>query len=327
VALALPAFRSALEREEARQVLEPDLPAVQWLASRGRRDASSPTDWRAWLLSRFGPGPAALASCPAGPAVRALASGRLDEGFWACAQPVHLLTALDHVRLAPLADLGRAPEEARALADSINASLAGSGYSLQPVESAISALACPTEIHCDTVDPSRVEGRDIRDWLPAGRDGLQVRKLMNELQMLLHEHPVNVRRAERGLLPANALWLWGFGRAQERVGTALPALCTDDAWLRGLWRLHGGSAQPLRTAMQALTTERALLVAAAAIGGDPGDELARWDAELAAPLAAALRAGHIEDAGLLLGDVSYALAHADRFAVWRRRRPWTELLA
>jgi hypothetical protein len=326
VALALPAFRSALERENGQRGAMPSLRDTRWLASRGRRGATPQHDWRGWLLSRFGPGADTLQRCPAGVSVRALASGGRDPGCWACAQPVHLLTGLDHLRLAPLADLALSPEEAQALADSINAALAGSGYALWRAEPGPWSLGCSTDIECDTVEPAQAEGRDIRDCLPAGRDGARVRKLMNELQMLLHEHPINMARAGRGLAPVNSLWLWGFGRAREPAIGPLPALCSDDAWLNGLWRLRGGEARSLAAAERALATETTLLIAATGVGPDPAAELDGWEAGLCAPLATALRRGRIRSASVLLGDASFAITKADRFAVWRRRRSWQELL-
>ena len=327
VALAVPRFRAALEQHVELGSAAPVLPGMQWLASRAHRAGASPGDWRTWLLSRFGPGADMLQRCPAGPAVRALATGAREEGCWACAQPVHLLIGLDHLRLAPLAGLQLSTEEARAIDGSIGATLAGSGYSLRPSEAGPWTLACPTEIQCDTVEPAQAEGRDIRDCLPAGRDGAQIRKLMNELQMLLHEHPVNARRAERGLIPVNSFWLWGFGRSQDLEPTQLPTLCTDDPWLRGLWRLHGIAAQPPAAAAGALETEATLLIAAADAVADPVLALERWESDLGAPLAAALRSGRIRSASIRLGDVSYTMSRADRLAVWRRRRAWTELLA
>ena len=115
VAIALPAFRAVLERGGETGSSAARLPETQWLASRGRRMATSPDDWRAWLLSQFGPGAAALKSCPAGVSARSLATGRREDGSWACADPVHLLTGLDHLRLAPLAGLRLTPAEVLAL--------------------------------------------------------------------------------------------------------------------------------------------------------------------------------------------------------------------
>jgi hypothetical protein len=47
--------------------------------------------------------------------------------------------------------------------------------------------------------------------LPSGEAGREWRVLFNELQVLLHAHPVNAARIARGRLPINALWLWGAG--------------------------------------------------------------------------------------------------------------------
>ena len=38
------------------------------------------------------------------------------------------------------------------------------------------------------------------------------RRLLNEIQMAWYEHPVNEARAQRGLPPVNALWLYGGAR-------------------------------------------------------------------------------------------------------------------
>jgi hypothetical protein len=240
---------------------------------------------------------------------------------------VHLVTALDHLRLAPLAALGLETAEAESLCESIAPALSDSGYTLRWAGYEPWTLECRTEIECDTVEPADAENRDLRDCLPAGRDAQQVRKLMNELQMLLHEHPVNVVRAERGLVPVNGVWLWGFGSARAVEPPTLPALATDDAWLRGLWRLSGGSALPLASAGQALECSEPLLVAAASPGTDAAAQLEQLDTGLLEPLAAALRRGSVRGASLLLGDVAYTVEHGDRFAFWRRRRPWPELLA
>jgi hypothetical protein len=326
VAVALPAFRRVLARAELAHGRGPDLSAVQWLASRGRRAAGSVPDWRAWLLSQFGPGAEPLRRCPAGPAVRALAIGRRDEGCWACADPVHLVTGLDHLRLAPLADLGLVSSEAQALCDSIAAELAQSGYVLHFSQQGPWLLECPTEIECESVEPADAEGHDLRDCLPTGRDGRAVRKLMNEFQMLLHEHPVNARRVDRGLAAVNALWLWGFGQAQAVEPVHSPMLATDDSWLQGLWKLHGGSGLPLAMAKQTLATADTLLVAATENVADAEAQLAQWDTALAEPLAAALRQGRVHSASLLLGDVPYSVERAARHAFWRRRRRWPELL-
>ncbi len=324
VALALPAFRAAVGANDGGP---PSLPGAEWLASRGRRTPAWRGEWRAWLLSHFGPGADALQRCPAGASVRALDASRRDDGCWGCAEPVHLLVGLDHLRLAPRATLALSAEDGRALATSLDAALAGSGFSLHYVERGPWLLECRTDIECETLEPAVAEGRDVRDSLPTGQDGARIRQLTNELQMLLHEHPVNARRGARGLPPVNSIWLWGFGRAGQVSDAYLPVLCTDDAWLSGLWCLHGAEARPLADAGGVLAAGTTMLIAAADSVGDPAGALERWDAELCAPLVSALRRGRTHRAEVLMGETPYTISRAARFAVWRRGRPWSELLA
>lgn len=61
------------------------------------------------------------------------------------------------------------------------------------------------------VPPHDIVGKGIFDYLPkVGReDGIM--KLLTRSQVLLKEHPVNLARKEKGLKPANSIWLWGQG--------------------------------------------------------------------------------------------------------------------
>ncbi len=59
--------------------------------------------------------------------------------------------------------------------------------------------------------PHDILGKCIRDYLPGGPYGEEVLSMMRESYDILMAHPVNISRMERGLLPANCLWLWGEG--------------------------------------------------------------------------------------------------------------------
>jgi hypothetical protein len=67
----------------------------------------------------------------------------------------------------------------------------------------------------------RVEGKYFGPALPAGVDGSRWRALLNEIQMLLHDCPINQERENRGLPLANSLWFWGAGEAP---------LCSAPLW-------------------------------------------------------------------------------------------------
>jgi len=69
----------------------------------------------------------------------------------------------------------------------------------------------------------------------AGGDPDTYYRLMTEFQMLLHDHPVNTGRVEKGWPPINGLWLWQGGISEFRDARPLPPLYTDDPLFRGQW--------------------------------------------------------------------------------------------
>src|SRR5450631_628932 len=60
--------------------------------------------------------------------------------------------------------------------------------------------------------PHDITGKSVLDFLPTGDGADTLNNIMNHAQMVLHDHPVNVRRKAEGLLPANSVWLWGHGK-------------------------------------------------------------------------------------------------------------------
>ncbi len=60
--------------------------------------------------------------------------------------------------------------------------------------------------------PHDITGKSILDHLPKGDGADTLISIMNHAQMVLHDHPVNLRRKEEGRLPGNSIWLWGHGK-------------------------------------------------------------------------------------------------------------------
>ncbi len=60
----------------------------------------------------------------------------------------------------------------------------------------------------DLTAPHDVLGQKIGEHLP---QEAKLREMMKESYELLNAHPVNVKRKELGLNPANSLWFWGAG--------------------------------------------------------------------------------------------------------------------
>lgn len=64
----------------------------------------------------------------------------------------------------------------------------------------------------DLTPPHDILGKRVADYLPSGKDSLPLLKMMKESQGLLENHPVNLKRKEKGLRPANSIWIWGEGK-------------------------------------------------------------------------------------------------------------------
>jgi hypothetical protein len=133
---------------------------------------------------------------------------------------------------------------------------------------------------------------------------------------------------ERGQPAINSVWLWGIGRLGRLLQVELPSLYTDDEWLTGLWRLHGGAARPLDEFAAAGDAAKDTLVACAnAPGVDPGIALAFVETSCFAPARARLLQRSTATISMLLGNQTVAVGSHARYRFWRRRRPLSEALA
>ena len=65
------------------------------------------------------------------------------------------------------------------------------------------------------VNAKNVAGKRIGDFLPEGDAGARFVSLMEKSYAVLNDHPVNKKRREKGLAPANGLWISGCGKSVE----------------------------------------------------------------------------------------------------------------
>jgi hypothetical protein len=91
-----------------------------------------------------------------------------------------------------------------------------------------------------TASLDRVIGRPVDPWLPRVPGAGPVRRLQQEMQMLLYTHEVSEARLRRGLLPVNSFWVSGTGALEAGSPASLPAdlevvLSLRDAALAGDW--------------------------------------------------------------------------------------------
>ena len=156
---------------------------------------------------------------------------------WALVTPCHWHVGTDHIAMSGVDGIGLEEAESEALCAAMAPWFVQDGVEL--------LYAGPTQWlargevfrNLATASLDRVLGRNIDAWMPEGPQAAPLRRLQNEMQMLLYHHPVNDARAERGALPINSFWLSGTGALPDAVSVAGSA--TDHPGLRWAPALRG----------------------------------------------------------------------------------------
>jgi hypothetical protein len=306
------------------------LVSAELLLARGRRKRLPAKSPEAWLFERFAI--SRQRDWPVAP-YTLLADGGTPEGhFWMRADPVHLGLTRNSLTLAESSGLEISREEAEALVETLNGHFAPAVlfYPMQP-ERWYVRLQAPPEVQ--TTPPNAAYEGLIEDHLPTGPDAMRCHALMNEVQMLLHEHPVNAAREARGAPALNSVWLWGGGILAAATKPSLTAVVGNDPLARGLALAAELPARTLPGNAQALLASaepRGVMLVV--LDGPSGDSRGRMheqreslERDWLAPLLAALRSGRIGMLTLTLAGADFLLqsetARLDLRRFWRLRKP------
>jgi len=309
-------------------------PALAKLLKFARRQPSFEGNHDAWRGHFFGVArqqddPVAPFSC--------LGDGiQPGNDFWLCAHPVSLQLQRDSFVLASARAPGLSMEQAQALIEALNVHFSEDGLHFSAAHANRWYLRLPQIPKLETYPLAEAIGQPVERLLPQGEDGLQWHRRLNECQMLLHEHPVNLELERMGALPVNSLWLWGGG--QLVAGKARPDLTVwaHDPFTRGLGLAHACDVKPLPASATdwpggGLAAGEHLLVLdqleQAGLSGDAFEwqqALARLDSHWFSPLLAALRDGTMTELTLHLAEKhrvsSYAVKKSDLLKFWRRAK-------
>jgi hypothetical protein len=316
----------------------PRLAGLETLLRYGARKAAV-ADWRAWLAQDLGK-PELAALPPAQVAALALtAASPAGLSAWFAA-PVHLLAGIDHLRLHPGGLLRLEAAEAARYADSFAEVFAASGWLLQPLCGGflLRGLAALPAAAASERDPARWLGANIASAMAQRLVPALARSATAEIEMWLHEHPLNRERAGRGELAVNSLWLWGggggaslqVGPGHEQRSAPTMRLVGSEGFVAGLCVLAGLAPALPATRFDALPEAppgaRCHVVISAATSA-PGDlPLQRIDRDWLLPALDALRSGAISQLRVHAGAVVVTLRASGMRRFWRRQRPWWQAL-
>lgn len=246
------------------------------------------------------------------------------DAIWMCADPAHLRFARESLVLADDRELQISDDEAAQLVASLNEAFADIGeFSVGSAGEWYLRLA---ELPALTTHPaSQVLGRNIEAWLPEGAQAKAWRRTINEIQVLLHGHPVNAAREEAGRPAINTLWPWGAGRLVARLARSYDTVFANLALARGLAEASGAKSASLPQRLPETDGGRMLAVVdqldCAALSQDAPAwraAIADVDANWLAPALNALKAGAIGKLRLLLpGDAACLDIGCSKPAWWK----------
>ena len=307
-------------------------PALERLLSRSQQELRAVNSLDASLCSHFG------VQYPAGDVVpvAALTSlvdiDNLDTSYMMRADPVHLRADQSALRLFDSRTFTITQDEADALVLAFNELYADKGWSLVAPCPQRWYLSLPKMPAITTVSPVAIAGQDIDTHLPHGQDASEWHALMNEVQMLFHQHPVNVLREERGEPAINSLWFWGEGSLPDTITHPDIQVATDYPLAMGLASFTNTQRCDLPTTLEELLTSTektlSLVVLDVLEAATQYTEIETWRAALKqleqhwfAPLLAALADGRVASVEIdPCGGKSYRTTRKQQRYFWRRPR-------
>lgn len=195
-------------------------------------------------------------------AARAAEAAGIDTGdlAWGLLTPVHLHLGTEQVSLLDPAVLQLDDDDSRALFAAVEELFTSEGFALAWLDATRWLVAHESLHELPTASLDRVIGRNVDRWLPDAPAARLIRRLQNEVQMLLYTHPINAAREARGLPSVNSVWLSGCGRRQHAAAPRAlvvderlraPALAEDWAAWADAWRtLDAEALAALRDALR-----------------------------------------------------------------------------
>jgi 2,3-bisphosphoglycerate-independent phosphoglycerate mutase len=148
-----------------------------------------------------------------------------DEIAYRCNLVTLERSGLDTVKMIDFSAGHISTSESRTLITGIQAQLGSDLFHFYPGISYRHLMICKNSLTgLQTVPPHDYIGQDVSEYWRRYLRFPALQRLLESACKLLDNHPVNRHRAEKGLPAANAIWLWGEGKAplmptlEERFG-------------------------------------------------------------------------------------------------------------
>ncbi len=170
----------------------------------------------------------------------AKASYQNNEGTYLLrADAAHLTLQRDSFSLAEPVPLPLTHVESEQLLAKLNQHFKEDGLIFTEGESGRWYLSLASPLNLVTSMPEQAMHRNVAPYLPQGEDAARWNQLLNEVQMLLFEHPINQAREAARALVVNSVWLSGGGVLPEMWVGGGQAIYSHVPLARGIAKRSG----------------------------------------------------------------------------------------
>lgn len=171
-----------------------------------------------------------------------------------------------------------------------------------------------------------VLGKAANPFIEQSRRILPWYKLLNEIQMFMHQHEINQRRMQRGLLAINSLWFWGAGSRPRVLDSNLTWYCDDVLLNRfaeslGMTPLSCAEIEKIDGSRDALIIDLRLIeLLKAELDVSLEQLLLDIDSRLLKPLVAMVESGRMQVVLRAGYEIDFELKPSARMKFWRRQK-------
>ena len=230
------------------------------------------------------------------------------------ADPIFLKADRDSARLIPAEQLALSEADADALLKTINDFVSADGLTFFKRSASQWYMSGMQAEALESYPPSFLANRNASSFLPGGESMAPWRRLMTELQMLLHSHPLNLQRETAGLMPVNSIWFWGGGDLPAKRSSSVDvSIFADHEQAADMARYHDVPCLPLAqltgTQLEELDSTQTIILDTSLVGAwlnadgaQLEQSLARINHQWLAPLIEQVRAGQLTEVNILTED-------------------------
>lgn len=173
-------------------------------------------------------------------------AGDAAHSAWLRADPAYVRPDINGARLLAFGPaLGLDERDSAALLPALRPVFGDAGFTLDAPSPSRWYLRLPLGARLPAFAPPEAAlGADLLEHLPGiegdpSPEARRWRALLNEAQVVLHNHPHNAWRGEAGLAPINSLWFWGAGVLPDHVRSSCTHVRTNDSLLAALAHAAG----------------------------------------------------------------------------------------